>query len=109
MTGVVFTCTFIWGGATQHEASAVATYAKSVSSRDKWGKIALEAVKERYPNVAIVDSEYVGRFKISGTVAEDVFKMWFVQGSREHGLFVRVSFDKPHDRLLRVQFQETDR
>jgi hypothetical protein len=109
LTGLVFPCAFLWNRAPQCEATTLAPYVKPVPSYAKWGKIALEAAKKRYPNSSIVDYEHVGRVEISDTVAEEVFKLWLVRGGRGFGLFVRVSFEKKGDRLLRIQFQETDR
>ncbi len=74
----------------------------------KWGIVAMEAAKAKY-GVPIVDYLHLGRFPAAPGAAEERFKLWLKDDSREFGVIVSVQFYTANDRLITVKFRETDR
>ncbi|RUS46811.1 DUF3889 domain-containing protein [Cohnella sp. AR92] len=73
----------------------------------KWGRVAIAKIKELYPRASIVDYSHVGREALTKTTAQETFKMWLREGSREFGVHVRIVFDSQTDRLLRISIRTT--
>ncbi|MFC4411103.1 YqzG/YhdC family protein [Chungangia koreensis] len=72
----------------------------------KWGRIALEQAKERYPNAEIIDYLHVGRRDMDDTAME-TFKLWIRESEREFGVFVMIEFNPENDSIKRIEFIET--
>ncbi|WP_026691218.1 DUF3889 domain-containing protein [Alteribacter aurantiacus] len=75
----------------------------------RWGKLAVEKVKERYPDVKVVDYLHVGRKEIDEDTASETFKLWMRGDDREFGVFVTITFEKETDEVLEISYEETDR
>lgn len=77
----------------------------------KWGKIAVDKTKEKYPQADIIDYLHIGREWKSTNVAVEKFKLWLrvKRGNREFGVFVNVEFNPNTDRYLGISYRETDR
>lgn len=97
-------------GATAQTNSVARTaervYEKPVPAYAKWGKIAVAQAKRCHPKAAVVDYLHLGRTIVSGTVAEEAFRLWMREGTKEWGLLVRVQFNPRTDELLRVTCQD---
>jgi hypothetical protein len=72
----------------------------------KWGQIAMAQTKAKY-QADIVDYLHVGRNQISPGVAEEIFKLWLRDGTREYGVRVTIQFYTANDRIRTITFQET--
>ncbi|WP_115995244.1 DUF3889 domain-containing protein [Cohnella lupini] len=72
----------------------------------KWGIIAMERTKAKY-RASIIDYLHVGRKQVSEDIAEETFKLWLKDGSREYGVRVSIRFYTANDRIISVHFQET--
>lgn len=72
----------------------------------KWGRIAIERTAERY-RMPIVDYLHVGRRQLSPGIAEEKFKLWLKDASREFGVFVTIRFETASERIQAVEFEET--
>ncbi|GAA0344061.1 DUF3889 domain-containing protein [Bacillus carboniphilus] len=74
----------------------------------KWGQIAMQKTKEKYPNAKIVDYLHIGRAKGNQTSIEK-FKLWLKEGQKEFGVFVDIRFNNETEQLVDIRFRETDR
>ncbi len=80
-------------------------YGKPIPAYAKWGKIAVAQAKRCHPKAAVVDYLHLGRTVVSGTVAEEAFRLWMREGTKEWGILVRVQFNPQTDELIRVTCQ----
>lgn len=71
----------------------------------KWGRLAMEKTKEKYPNASIVDYLHVGRVQGANTTMEK-FKLWLKENEKEFGVEVRIEFDKDTEKVIRITFKE---
>jgi len=72
----------------------------------KWGLIAVEQSKAKY-HAEIMDYLHVGRKEVSPGVAEETFKLWLRDRTREYGVIVTIQFYTANDQIITVKFQET--
>ena len=73
----------------------------------KWGRLAMTETQKRYPNAEIIDYLHIGRRQISPTIAEERFKLWLRESSREFGVFVYIQFNTNTEEVKKITFQET--
>jgi len=73
----------------------------------KWGLIAMIRTKEKYQTADIVDYLHVGRTQVSPAIAEEEFKLWLKDGSREFGVRVTIRFYTANDQVIFINDQET--
>jgi len=73
----------------------------------KWGRLAMEATKERYPRADIIDYQHIGRSTISTDVSQEAFKLWLREGHREWGVLVTIQFESRSNKFLTIHFKET--
>ncbi|WP_419865703.1 DUF3889 domain-containing protein [Bacillus dakarensis] len=71
----------------------------------KWGKVAMEKTKEKYPQASIVDYLHVERIAGSQTTTER-FKLWLKEQNKEFGVFVNIEFETDTERIVNVTFKE---
>ncbi|WP_249414131.1 DUF3889 domain-containing protein [Alteribacter keqinensis] len=75
----------------------------------KWGKLAVEKVKERYPEAKVVDYLHMGREELGEGKASEKFKLWLRGEEREFGVFVTITFEEDSDEVIVIEYEETDR
>jgi hypothetical protein len=75
----------------------------------KWGRLAMSETHKKFPRAKIVDYKHVGRQQRSPTVTEETFKLWLRQDHREWGVYVRITFETPTEKVISVRFQEVKR
>ncbi|HDX9579848.1 YqzG/YhdC family protein [Bacillus cytotoxicus] len=74
----------------------------------KWGKIAVQMTKEKYPQADIIDYLHIGRRQKTGNVSVEKFKLWLRDKSgKEFGVFVDVEFDVQTEKFINISFKET--
>jgi hypothetical protein len=74
----------------------------------KWGQLAMQKTKERYPNAAITDYLHLGR--VPGTTSStEKFKLWLKEKNKEFGVLVDIEFDKKTEKLITIKFREIER
>jgi hypothetical protein len=74
----------------------------------KWGQLAMQKTKEKYPNAAITDYLHLG--KVPGTTSStEKFKLWLKEKDKEFGVLVDIEFDKNTERLIGIKFREVTR
>lgn len=79
-----------------------------VPSYAKWGQLAMQKTKEKYPNASITDYLHLGR--VPGTTSStEKFKLWLKNKDKEFGVLVDITFDKKTERLIVIKFREVDR
>jgi hypothetical protein len=86
------------------------TYAqqKPIPPYAKWGQIALQKTKEKYPEANIIDYLHIGR-DIGENTSVEKFKLWLKQNNKEFGVFVDIIFDNKTKQIIKVKFRETTR
>ncbi|MDX5474350.1 MAG: YqzG/YhdC family protein [Bacillaceae bacterium] len=84
------------------------TTAQTPPAYAKWGKIAMERTKEKYPDAKIVDYLYVGSQSLNNSTVE-TFKLWLNENDREFGVFVTIRYDNKSEQIQHIGFRETDR
>lgn len=72
----------------------------------KWGKIAVEQTKIKYPNHEIVDYLYIGKNNQQLETTEK-FKLWLRNDTEEFGVFVHITFDSNSLKIIRITFDKT--
>ncbi|MDM5188647.1 DUF3889 domain-containing protein [Bacillus sp. DX4.1] len=75
----------------------------------KWGKLAVEKTKEKYPKAQIIDYLHIGRKPKTVSITTEKFKLWLRENGKEYGVFVDVEFDTKTERFLKITFQKTSR
>lgn len=74
----------------------------------KWGRMAMQETRDKYPNANIVDYLHVGRKEDNSTTTEQ-FKLWLHQADKEFGVFIDIRFNTKTEELISIEFEETDR
>lgn len=80
----------------------------SAAEYEKWGQLAVQKTKEKYPNAQIKDYKHVGRVQGINTTLEK-FKLWLKEGEREFGVLVHIEFDKQTERVIDISFKEVEK
>lgn len=73
----------------------------------KWGRIAMQQTKQKYPHAQIVDYLHVGRIKKTPTTSEETFKLLLQEGNRRWALLVHIEFETKTDKMVRITYEET--
>lgn len=71
----------------------------------KWGRLAMQKVKEKYPNANIVDYLHVGR-KEGAKTSTETFKLWLEAPDKEFGIFIDISFKNDTEEVVDIGFRE---
>lgn len=74
----------------------------------KWGRLAVKETQVKYPNADIIDYLHEGNDSTDDVTIEK-FKLWLKEGDHEFGLFIRIYFDNKTEKVVKIEFQETDR
>lgn len=74
----------------------------------KWGQVAMEKTKEKYPNASIIDYLHVDK-KIGSTTTTETFKLWLKHNDKEFGVFVTIQFQNGSEQILDIRFREVTR
>lgn len=72
----------------------------------KWSKIAVNVMKENYPNYEVSDYKYEGRKEVNEEKAEDSFTFQIKKDNKESTIKVVVSFNPKTDTLKSLQIIE---
>lgn len=67
----------------------------------KWGRLAMETAKKKYPKAKILDYLHIGRERRQTTDIEK-FKLWIEDEGKEFGLYIDIEFDSKTDRVIRI-------
>lgn len=84
------------------------TFATAEPQYAKWGKLAVEKTKEKYPNAEVKDYKYIGRVGGINTNMEK-FKLWLKEGEKEFGVLVHIEFDKQTEKVIDITFKEVEK
>ncbi|KAB7709119.1 DUF3889 domain-containing protein [Bacillus aerolatus] len=71
----------------------------------KWGKLAMQKTKEKYPNAKIIDYLHVGTHKGAKSSIE-TFKLWLKGDDEEFGVFVEIEYDTKTEQVIDITFKE---
>lgn len=89
---------------TQNEPSTE----EEAPSYAQWGRVAMQATKERYPEAAIIDYLHIGAITRDGITTEK-FKLWLRGKEKEFGVYIDIRYNKETEEMIDITFQETDR
>lgn len=95
-------------GMVSTSAEEVSQMERAIPPYAKWGQIAIQRVKEKYPRADIIDYLHVGKEK-GATESTEKFKLWLRQNNKEFGVFVDISFDNATEKITKIQYKETTR
>lgn len=79
---------------------------QTISPYYKWGQVAIQKTKEKYPHAQIIDYFHIGRVSISEYSIEK-FKLWLKEKDKEFGVFVDIKFDNKTEKIIDIEFKET--
>jgi hypothetical protein len=71
----------------------------------KWGRLAMQKVKEKYPNAEIVDYLHVGR-KRNVETSTETFKLWLKAPEKEFGVFIDITFNNNTEEIVDIKYRE---
>jgi len=74
----------------------------------KWGRIAVQETKAKYPDTDIIDYLHVGRKMKNGSTVE-IFKLWLRDDEKEFGVYIHLEFDTETEKIIKITIEETDR
>ncbi|BAC15398.1 YqzG/YhdC family protein [Oceanobacillus iheyensis] len=74
----------------------------------KWGRIAVQEVKAKYPEDKVVDYLHVGR-KTNEQETIETFKLWLEGKTKEFGVIIDIHFNTNTEKITDIQFKETSR
>ncbi|MDQ0337691.1 hypothetical protein J2S00_000461 [Caldalkalibacillus uzonensis] len=83
----------------QHQAQQEQDY-------EKWGRLAVEVIKDAYPQAELVDYQYIGREDISPTIEQQSFKLVLRQNGREFPITVKIQYEKETERVTSITFEQ---
>ena len=75
----------------------------------KWGKLAVEKTKEKYPKAEIIDYLHIGRKPKTVQITVEKFKLWLREDGKEYGVFVDVEFETKTEKFIKMSFQKMSR
>ena len=81
---------------------------KDVPPYAKWGNIAVQKTKDKYPDAQVVDYLHVGRERKDKTSIEK-FKLWLKGKDREFGVYVNIEFTNASEQIIVITYKEVDR
>lgn len=103
ISGTILLANFIFANPSDGESLA-----QEEPAYAKWGGIAMEKTKEKYPHAQIIDYLHVGR-EVGTTTATEKFKLWLKENDREFGVFIDIQFNQKTEEITNISFQETAR
>ncbi|MCM3706714.1 MULTISPECIES: DUF3889 domain-containing protein [Cytobacillus] len=72
----------------------------------KWGRLAMETAKEKYPKAKILDYLHIGREQRQTTEIEK-FKLWVEDDGKEFGLYIDIEFNSKTDSVIRINTRKS--
>ncbi|MBD1381092.1 DUF3889 domain-containing protein [Metabacillus arenae] len=72
----------------------------------KWGKLAVNKTKDKYPNAQVIDYLHIGKEE-NNRISKEKFKLIVRQNSKEFGVFVTIEFNEDTEEVRNISFQET--
>ncbi|MBS4196329.1 DUF3889 domain-containing protein [Lederbergia citri] len=75
-------------------------------SYEKWGRVAIEKLKERYPNEEISDYLFAGSKKISEKEVVDTFLFVVIKNGKEVEVRVKISYNPKTNQVISSNIQE---
>ena len=87
------------------EAPVLAKVEANQPDYAKWGRLAMQKTKEKYPKASIIDYLHVERIPREKTTVER-FKLWLKDQEREFGVFVTIEFESDTERVVNISFKE---
>jgi hypothetical protein len=78
---------------------------KEIPDYAKWGKLAMQKTKEKYPEAKIIDYFHVGRDK-EIKFSTEKFKLWLKGKDKEFGVFVEIEYDTKTEQVVDIIFRE---
>jgi Protein of unknown function (DUF3889) len=90
------------------EAKYLESINVTIPSYAKWGRLAMEKTKERYPQAQIIDYLHIGR-EDSGGISTEKFKLWLKGKDREFGVLIDIRFDTETEQLKQITFRDVSR
>lgn len=82
---------------------------QTVPAYAKWGRLAMEKVKENYPTADIIDYLHVGR-EVGEITTNEKFKLWLRgKDNKEFGVYVTITFHNKSEQITNIEYKETEK
>ncbi|MEG0471335.1 MAG: DUF3889 domain-containing protein [Solibacillus sp.] len=104
----VISCTLLLANFIVANSNEVELGEKEVPAYAKWGGIAMQKTKEKYPKASIIDYLHIGREE-ELNISTEKFKLWLREGDREFGVFIDITFDRQTEQIINITLTKTDR
>lgn len=89
--------------------NAVSAQQQTIPAYAKWGRLAMEKVKEKYSTADIIDYLHMGR-EVGEFSSKERFKLWLRgQDQKEFGVIVTITFDNKTEKVMNIEYKVTDR
>jgi hypothetical protein len=88
--------------------AAITPSQQEVPAYAKWGMVAVNETKQKYPDATIIDYLHIGSETKDDTTIEK-FKLWLKDDKHEFGVIVHITFTTKTGQFIKIEFQETDR
>ncbi|WP_052737842.1 DUF3889 domain-containing protein [Bacillus sp. SA1-12] len=75
---------------------------------EKWSKIAISAVKERYPESQLIDYKYVKREEVNEEESKDIFHVKVKEKAKQFVVYVNVVFNPKTGKLITVNLEKKE-
>ncbi|WP_172371929.1 DUF3889 domain-containing protein [Sporosarcina jiandibaonis] len=93
---------------TPFHIQSIAHAQQEVPAYAKWGQLAFKETQSKYPTANIIDYLHEGS-ESKGDSTIEKFKLWLKDRDREFGVFVRIEYNTATEKVVAIEFQETDR
>jgi hypothetical protein len=80
----------------------------TIPSYAKWGRLAMEETRAKYPDAQIIDYLHIGK-ETKGDTSVEKFKLWLKGKDKEFGVFIDISYNSKTEEVIKVTYKETDR
>lgn len=93
---------------TSISADSLPSQKEEVPPYAKWGRVAMQTTKERYPEVEIIDYLHIGASVSADGTTTEKFKLWLRGKEKEFGVFITIRFNTETEEIIEMTFEETD-
>jgi hypothetical protein len=78
---------------------------KAIPLHAKWGKIAMQKARERYPSAKIHDYLHVNREQ-KGNYSVETFKLWLDENNKRFEVIVNIQFDTKSEKISKISLEK---
>ncbi|WP_044748890.1 DUF3889 domain-containing protein [Bacillus alveayuensis] len=99
---------FIFGNFSTFPFTTINTVSaeREVPPYAKWGELAIEKTKEKYPNAQVIDYLHIGtETKANSTIEK--FKLRLKENDKQFNVFVNIEFETVSEKVIDITFKQS--